>query len=206
MLEGQISRRRLFKLGAGIALGALSAKISVDAMPFEAQATQAIAGRPMGNAGTAEDLKKECGERLDNPEYQKCEFQAITSDDRQWRNCIESPMLEEITCRVIPSAVTSVLEGRTGQLIPELILGTGKLGLSRRETIVGFISSVLFASLHNITEKGFSTSVIPVSPFIGGVAYWYLQRKFGLCSNVMAHMAHNAYWTRNYIKAYQSRK
>lgn len=64
--------------------------------------------------------------------------------------------------------------------------------MSRREFGAGLALSTLFGALHNITEKGIDTRTIPASQTLGGMAHWYLQRKFGLLANTTAHFLNNA--------------
>jgi len=75
-----------------------------------------------------------------------------------------------------------------------VFLGTGLesgAGLTRRELLIGGLSSLFFGAAHNLTSSGFDTQTIPASQIYGGGVYWYFQRKFGIAANLTAHIYNN---------------
>jgi hypothetical protein len=103
-----------------------------------------------------------------------------------------APIAEELSFRAAPSVLVDVLEGSTvSDALDKTVHGAGGISVGRRELIGGLVTSVLFASAHNITDKGIDVKTIPASQFVDGVAYWSLQRRWGFLTNLAAHSMHN---------------
>ena len=81
------------------------------------------------------------------------------------------------------------------------LVGKESYTLTRKELMYGLATSAIFAYTHNMymrrnddgTEStAFSLNTIPAAQFTTGMILWYLTRKFGIGSAVVAHSAHNA--------------
>lgn len=94
--------------------------------------------------------------------------------------------------RAIPAELVSLRDGTSPA--KDLAVGDGKLAMSRRELIVGGISAIAYGAYHNVSigkdRIDFNTQNIPASPTVQGFGLWYLQRKFGVASNLFANMLH----------------
>lgn len=99
---------------------------------------------------------------------------------------------EELAFRAIPATLVSLRDGTSP--IKDVAVGDGKLAMNRRELIVGGISAIAYGAYHNVSigkdRIDFNTQNIPASPTIQGFGLWYLQRKFGIMSNLAANMLH----------------
>ena len=82
----------------------------------------------------------------------------------------------------MPEAVRNVFTGSTESRF-----------LSRREAVVGAISTAIFGYIHNGHGTSFDFGRVPVSQTIGGGIMWLLQRRLGIASNISMHAAWN--WT-----------
>lgn len=145
-----------------------------------------VTGYPAGNVGARQE-KEVCGTNA-----QKCGQYYELSTAGKIAALTVITTFEEVLFRFMPSVLLSAVEKR-GNPVRDTFIGTGGLGMTRRELIVGAVTTAAFGAAHNITKdgKGFDTSKIPASQTIDGAVYWYLQRKFGIVANTFAHTWHN---------------
>jgi len=119
-----------------------------------------------------------------------CAVDAQTNATMVFQSVVEAPLLEESVQRGIPSVILDVATKQNP--VRNFLQGTGGYRMDRGEFITGAISTALFAASHNVTDKGFDTHTIPAPQGILGAAAWYLQRKFGFLTNLLAHSTNNA--------------
>lgn len=183
----EISKSTFLKVGAalvtGVVVGDFKASVNVKVNEAIKQAT----GQRAGNAGTYQKIEVACKD-ADNKQACFQSYKPSTSD--KIIGIVVAPPQEELLYRGIPSAMVSTMEDREDP-IADVVSGTGRLGISRCELFVGIGSSVIFGAVHNITDKGIDTQTIPASQTVGGMVYWYLQRKFGIVANTIAHAWNN---------------
>lgn len=184
MSLSEIDRRRFLRMGMGVCVGLATGAVSVPLTIQANESIQKITGRYEVNAGLEEWMAEFCkGQDISQEECLKrfvVEYEPLVT--------VIGPVFEEISFRAIPSMGLSMLNRED----PVTTLsGNGGVLLTRRELGVGIISSVLFAGVHNLTRKGFDAETFPVTGVLFGSALWYLQRKFGLLANTLAHMTNN---------------
>jgi hypothetical protein len=138
-----------------------------------------------GNAAIREERERAC---LATEDPEACLSEYKFTNRQKFETVVIAPPLEEIIFRGVPSAFC---KNESSDDLNHLVVGTGNRGLTRREVIFGAVTSVIFGALHNVTGDGFDTSTIPVSQTFGGGFYWYLQRRFGIISNIASHTAFN---------------
>jgi len=146
--------------------------------------TEAVTGMRAGNASEYEDDRERCATV---PEDQICPPPPLLSIKELYGD-MGAPIIEEAVFRDIPS---SVLDYCSSDKRPAYLTSEHHLRLTRKEVIVGAISSLIFGAVHNHTSKGFDTNTIPASQTLCGGALWFLQRKFGFWSNLTAHATIN---------------
>lgn len=154
-------------------------------------AAKRITGLTTGNAGVNEYYDNACA---DTPDPDKCVKQIILSPREEFNNAVLAPVAEEIIFRAIPSTVTSMMQHplEARKIARDVIVGTNNWGLStRRELIVGVVSSALFGAAHNLTDEGFDTQVLPINQTVSGLGFWALQRKYGISANIFGHTLNN---------------
>jgi hypothetical protein len=182
MREFDSSRRSLLRFGATAAVGIVTAEAAIPLKIEVNKTVQEATGLDTGNAGMRNELPY-CEETVID---EACKPHTIKDAVDQ---VILAPVLEEAIFRAAPSAIISRgVEGEENAVIE----GTGGLGMTRRELFVGAVSSVGFAASHNILSSGVDTKTVPASQAVGGMVYWYLQRKFGFPANTIAHSWNNA--------------
>lgn len=142
-----------------------------------------------GNAGVEQFVDKHC-KGAKNPE----DCIEEVSIRLGYTAVFQAPLIEEGIFRAVPSAVTSISEGKGAEAsLREVINGTEiQAEMTRREMLVGVISSILFARIHNRLPNGeIADDYIPAGHASVGFVLWVLQRKLGFMSNTIAHSAHN---------------
>ncbi|MDD2823194.1 MAG: CPBP family glutamic-type intramembrane protease [Candidatus Daviesbacteria bacterium] len=185
----EIDRRTALKICGAFAAGVVTGSISPDISIRINKQVGTVTGLPVGNAGILRQVEEAC---KDYPDQDNCIQNIQLSPVSKVLGVSLNPFAEEVAFRATPSIVLSVVEGNTDQLGADILCGLNDgYGLSRREFITGAISSLLFGTSHNITNNGIDLKTIPASQTVCGFAYWYLQRKFGLVSNTIAHALHN---------------
>lgn len=194
MQERYVSRRELFAVAKRISVGIAVAEASIPVLDGFSSVVQSTTGVDTGNASSTERKKNACREAQD-PHRCVTDYQYSTTE--QLQGIVVAPILEESQFRALPSFVLDLadktIEGdRPEQAIKNVFMGTRGKSLSRRELIVGGVSSVIFGSVHNITDKGFDSHTLPAYQTAAGMIFWYLQRKLGVVSNTVAHMWNNA--------------
>jgi hypothetical protein len=187
-----ISRRNFItqsvRAVVGVGLGAtLGEKALVPLSIAVNETTRTITGNSVGNAGYVQLVKENCPNEINTT---KCVREYVNSIPVKVSTVIMSPFIEETLFRSLPSLVASILEKRENP-IADVISGTGNPLLSRREWLFGSGMAVFFGLSHNQTETGFDTKTIPASQTLMGIIFWYLQRMFGVGSNLAAHIALN---------------
>lgn len=134
----------------------------------------------VGQAVLVESLEK-LGLKLDN--YKKGSrgelYRKIRRLDPQtlFSVLIAAPVSEELMLRFLPSTLLGDKEN---------------LRLD-----VGIPASIVFAFMHNVQHNEYDetvidTSFIPLSLFMSGLYYWYLQREFGTLHPILGHMINNS--------------
>lgn len=124
-----------------------------------------------GNYNVRDEREESC---KDVEDRENCYIKYI--EDRKFDMVVTVPILEESFFRYLPSKLIGESEK--------------SIFLSRKELIVGGLSSLIFGGAHNLSNKR-TFEIIPASQIIGGIGYWYLQRKVGFISNTFAHMTNN---------------
>lgn len=184
----EFNRRTFLKVGAtlvtSVAVEELMAPVKVKINEDVEQAT----GQRAGNAGGYQEIEDAC---KDAANEQECfqSYQPPTVD--KIIGIIVAPPQEELLFRGVPSGLVSASEHKDNPITDVLTGAGGGLGMTRRELLVGVGSSVIFGAVHNITNQGIDTKTIPASQTVGGIVYWYLQRKFGIAANTLAHAWNN---------------
>ena len=87
---------------------------------------------------------------------------------------VTSPAAEELVFRAIPSGLADFLD---------------PAGRGNKRWALGACVSLAFAAAHNI---GHDKRTIPLPQFIGGLGFWYAQRRGGLNHATFTHAVHNA--------------
>lgn len=189
MSAERFSRRDFFqkagRFSVGVSVGIISAEATVPVATAMIEPISRATGYSVDNAWFREHLDTLCAEERDKGE---CQREILNSRSYQSETIIISPSFEELVFRAIPSLAVS-FDSRTP--IGDLLVGSGDLMMSRRELIVGGISSVFFGLAHNLKKSGIDTKTIPAPQMVLGMFFWYLQRKLGFFSNTLAHMAVN---------------
>ena len=156
-----------------------------------AVATKEVTGLKAGNAGINEEIERSCQTDSD-PERCKAQWQP---DDRKVRQAvIDAPIIEETLFRAVPSVITDLTDDDRSlrKIGANLLHGTESKKLTRKELIAGFASSTLFAAAHGMTARGYDTQTIPIPQGVAGFGFWYLARKHGIGSSMVAHSTFNA--------------
>lgn len=180
----EIDRRAFLKLGISCAAGVVAGEfMSFVKRPVE-KAAEEITGHPAGNARLNQKIENDC---RNNEDPQVCAQNYKFTPSDKVRSILLNPIIEEVVNRAFPSLILSSVEKRKYPVY-DVMLGTEGTRLTRREIIVGAISSVVFGALHNVGEKSIDTKTIPIFQTAGGMGLWYLQRKFGVVSNTLAHI------------------
>lgn len=182
----EIDRRAFLKLGISCAAGVVAGEfMSFVGSPVE-KAARKITNHPIGNSGTNQKIEIAC-ENNENPQACAQNYRFTSSD--KVRGTLFMPILEEGIFRAFPSYILSSIEDRKNPDY-DVMLGTEGVGMTRREIMVGTISSLMFGILHNVggRKKFVDTRTIPVFQTMAGMGLWYLQRKFGVVSNTLAHI------------------
>lgn len=181
-----IDRRNFLKTCAGICALELTNTCMPSAKIFVNQAVEKATGHPTGNAQITKRQRMDCPPN----EATNCPTLELSKDEKILAIAI-SPPLEETMFRVFPSLTISAIDDNRKNPIKDVLWGTGGLGMTRREILVGIGSSLSFGLLHNITTRGIDTNTIPASQTLGGMIYWILQRKFGIFASNIAHIRNN---------------
>lgn len=184
----ETNRRTFLKLGATVAVSVVAKELSIPVEILVNSVVEETTGHPTGNSYTSGVLEEKC-EGIDNTE------ECMQSNNLPLYIKIQSvttaPLAEETVFRAIPSAAVSATLGKE-DVVSDVLSGTGGLKMTRRELLVGAVSSIAFGAVHNLTDNGrFDTNKIPAGITASGFTYWYLQRKFGLAASVAAHTWHN---------------
>lgn len=194
MSAERFSRRDFFqkagRFSAGVIVGITSAEATVPVSCAMGESISRATGYSVDSAGYREHLDTLCAGERDKDE---CQRGILSSKSYQSESIVTSPSLEELLFRATPSLAVS-FDSKTP--IGDLLVGSGDLTMSRRELIVGGISSVFFGLVHNFKKSGIDTKTIPAPQMVVGMFFWYLQRKLGFFSNTLAHMAFNFKVTR----------
>lgn len=161
----RLGRRTVLKIGAAALVGATYEYLATPIKRRVDRDVTDITGHPSGDPR----------EPLDQQNPQDLVVQSVS---------------EEVVFRAIPANLVSLRDGTSP--IKDIAVGDGKLGMSRRELIVGGLSALAYGAYHNISmgknRIDVNTKNIPASPAVQGVGLWYLQRKLGFVSNLAANM------------------
>lgn len=181
----EISRRDFFKIGAIIPAGIVTGVALAELSNGIDQEVANITNQPAGNSSERYRIEQEVA-AAETPEQQ---IAAIKYDSAEVvTNAVEVPVTEELFFRTIPSIL---MDFNKENVVRTTLIGQEAIGLSRREAIVGGITSLIFGLAHNIRGTKFDTKNIPASSTVAGLAYWVLQRNLGAGANITAHSVDN---------------
>ncbi len=187
-----IDRRSFLRSAVGAVVGA---GLGLAVVPHFAEAVNNgvadATDHPTGNASWEQMVKDSCAEEQ-YPEQCVADYQP-TFEDKVNAQVI-APVMEEVLFRGIPSFVLECVSDDSrldDDPFVTVLGGTEPFKFSRKEMVVGAISSVLFGAVHNLTSKGFDTKTIPASQTADGFLYWCLMRRFGIASSMAAHAGFN---------------
>lgn len=188
-----ISRRQFITFLATGTAGMIAGALGI---PIEIAATEEVKKQykvEVGNASVKNAIVNGCKTKNNNTkDFNDCITEYKPTADEIFASVAVAPITEEITFRALPSALVSIKDNDDPLKIVINGKRDGGLGLTRREIIVGVISTMIFGAMHNITGNGFDTKTIPVPQMIVGAINWYLQRKLGIVSSICSHMTSNA--------------
>jgi len=184
-----IDRRSFLRscIGAGLGVG-LSATVRIPLNIELSEKVTELTGVETGNASLHQFIKDECETAVDS-EY--CEEHWEPSLGMQLNSEVVGPILEEYFFRVIPSGYLDKWEDKEAEHSDIVNEGTEPFHFTRKEAVVGAISSLIFGLGHNWTGRGIDTKTIPASQTASGFFYWYLMRRFGVAASITAHSAYN---------------
>jgi hypothetical protein len=187
-----LNRREFLKRGAGLAVGIGGGLLLIPTSTIANETVTQLTGIRSGNAAIWSRVEDYCDR---NPgtdcleEYKESRKKRdILAPHSAFIGFSLYSTLEEAIFRILPSLVLDQIEKPQSS---EHTLPEGGFAMTRKEITFGFISSVLFGLAHNIVSDGFDKKTIPASQTICGAAFWYLQRKFGAHSNILAHTVTN---------------
>jgi hypothetical protein len=186
-------RRNFLKLLVGVPVGIASGELAIGpSITAVNAATHEVTGRPTGNASIHRVVEERCNDPKLNYD---CPKDAPFTPKEQWNMQVTAPITEELVSRVVPSILTDApafLMDEEPSLIANTVYGRPRLGLNRREAIMGAVSTLVFGLGHNVRDgPGFDTKNIPAGQLTSGAVLWLLQRNFGALSSTTAHMAIN---------------
>lgn len=179
-----LSRRELlsraaYGLTSGVAAYAcgLSVDLAVSALPSD---------RNTGNAGLNQQAKQRCQESLPtNADPAVCDstpIQPTTADAATW--IVRAPITEELVFRTAPSVAMDVVSPKNPHTQDNVY---PILQLSRREIMVGVLSSLAFGAAHNLVARPVDYRTIPAFQTVAGFVFWRTQRVHGTISAMVAH-------------------
>lgn len=183
----EFDRRTFLKIATTIAVGTV---VSETLLPLEDTVNGAVmelTGHPVGNVQIREKVEQTC-EYVPDPK--DCLDHYQFSSQEKFFGIFVNPPAEEVLFRAVPVRIMGIIDNKKDLTTP-ILQGSGEKLFTRREVFVGVLSAVLYGFAHNNTPKGFDTTTIPASQMLVGSAYWFLQRKFGLAANIIAHSWHN---------------
>jgi hypothetical protein len=182
------SRRSFLRTAAGVPIGAVAAVgLELIDEPFT-EAVASVTHHPVGNAAIYEQVNEACPPASEQ-QPDDCLTQYIKR--KQIDTVIKAPLVEELLFRIGPSAAADWAAGDGDEAVANIVRGTENFAFTRRDLVMGIVSTIAFGATHNITDKGFDTNTIPANQLLGGAILWCLQRKFGFLSNTTAHAAYN---------------
>ncbi len=168
-MKERVSRRNFLRMSGGIAAGVVVEEITVPVKQQLERGVSSITGHPTGNA-----------------QFDKSAVDREIPSEEKIIHTVVPPVIEEPIFRGAPSYVLNTFE-KSETPLKDVMTGTGGIGLTRKEVLTGGVMALVFAGLHNKTEEEFDRKTIPVSQFLLGAETWYLQRKAGLPSAMVAH-------------------
>jgi hypothetical protein len=178
MSETLTRREFVTKIAAGTASGIISGFVIPPLGEFVDKTFEDTTHISTKNAFAQTDLQENCPQS--DPQAQlNCAKSYYTSTEFEIDGVIKAPLIEESLSRLVPSTIIGQNDNEKN------------LKLSRRELIVGVITSLFFGFSHNYTGKKIDMNSVPAAQITGGGILWYLQRKFGFGSNMLAHMIIN---------------
>jgi hypothetical protein len=150
-------------------------------------------GIPTGNAYIAQAEEQQCGAAAGTSE---CDQKVLQHGRGFVETYVVDAAKEEELFRLFPATVTesTLRQSGRGPVLRNVLLGykaDGPLGMTRRDMVVGTATSLAFGAMHNSTNSGFDTHTLPAGQIAGGGVLWWLQRRFGFLSNVIAHSGFN---------------
>ena len=185
-----ISRRGFLGTAFRAAVGAGVACLELPLAYALVVGTEKITHHPAGNASMQDESEKQC---LKKKTREKCSQDVILTSKEKFEMVVTGPFIEEGMFRAFPSSLIDASNESDIEVDDRnpTIYGTGGFSFTRKELVVGGVSSVLFGAAHNITRSGFDTNNIPISQTMGGCILWALQRKMGFAANYAEHSTFN---------------
>lgn len=184
----EMSRRDFIKAALGVPIGVATGVALCPVADFTNRKTEEFTSHPSGNAIVMEKVQTACANDKDPA---ACERNYNFSLSDKILSTVVAPIEEEFIFRAVPSLLIDVTSPNEQPGFETLIHGTEHMKVTRKELIVGAISSLMFGAVHNLTEKGVDTKTIPASQTVTGFVFWALQRRLGIASNIAAHSAIN---------------
>lgn len=179
----EANRRTFLRLGvAATAVAGTGELLPLIENEFGKIVTKAT-GYQTDNAGARELVEERCA---DSASVQECHQNVRFPTHARIEATTVVPIYEEAFFRSLPSAGLSAAVNRDSP-IRDAIFGTGDLGVTKGELLVGAGTTVMFAAAHNVTKKGFDTKTIPAEVSLFGMVIWYIQRKFGIVASTVGH-------------------
>lgn len=186
------SRRDFLKNAArfsgGLVLGGTLVEIELPASNELSRITTEATGKQTGNSQFRDYVTDLC---KTSANAEQCGKDFLRSPSTQLESVITAPITEELYLRTIPSFLVSATDNEVRNPFKESAIGTGGFKFSRKELIVGTITTLTFGFLHNITKKGFDTNTIPTPQLLLGAVNWILQRRFGVLAPILNHARWN---------------
>lgn len=185
-----VDRRSFVRSALGVGVGAsLGLFITPPVAEFVNDGVSDLTGISTGNASWDQMVKDECAEKHDPG---RCETEFEPTLGIEISTQIEAPVMEELLFRGLPSLILdAATDDYSNDPLKVIVGGTEPFRFSRKEAVVGAVSSIVFGAAHNLTSKGIDTNTIPASQIVDGFLYWCLMRRFGIASSMASHAAFN---------------
>ncbi len=185
-LENDISRRRFLKLGKDGAVGtAIGGAMIPTAASIRVVGSQ-LTDRHIGNRSARSYADSQCA----GGDEAACSGVPEFSRRDMFRLGVTTPIKEELIFRLIPSKLLDYYDRYVDQR--QSNLSESEKFLTRKELLVGGLSTVAFGYIHNFDRNGFNPDSIPAQQFAFGAVAWVIQRKRGFASAVSSHVTLNS--------------
>ncbi len=199
--------RLFFAVPAGLAAGAVLEPVS----EFLGSEVTEHTGVPAGNAAFRDELDEHCPPS-DSQTSEDCADEYVQDPQRSRRTEFAAPVIENLCYHTMPSLGMDMFSIKPDETTEEpplnVVFGTGRLRLTRREMAVGAVSTLVFAGSHNVSSaRRVHTESLPFQTLLGGAVLWTMQRWTGAPGSIATHVAYNTLWIkrRDYRRGWPSR-